>query len=115
MKEKFEQAKNILIKYKQEHLLSFFNELEEEKKVFLLNQILKINFKEILKLYEKSFEDENINLKTISPAPYLIKEAFSKKENLYYKNIGLDIIKNEKFAVITLAGGQGTRLRSYWS
>jgi len=115
MEENLKKAKNILNKYGQEHLLSFFDELENDKKEFLLNQILKIDFKEITELYKKSFEDKEIDLKEISPLPYIIKENLSKKDISYYSNIGLDIIKNNKFAVITLAGGQGTRLRSYWS
>lgn len=115
MEEKLKSAKSILIKYGQEHLLSFFDELEEDKKEFLLNQILKIDFKEILELYKKSFEDDEIKPKDISPLPYIIKENLSKEDKLYYENLGLDVIKNNKFAVITLAGGQGTRLRPCWS
>jgi UDP-N-acetylglucosamine pyrophosphorylase len=115
MEEKLKKAKEILIDYKQEHLLSFFDELENEKKEFLLDQILRIDFKEILDLYEKSFEDEEIDMKDISPAPYIIKQNLLEEEKNYYKNIGLDIIKNNEFAVVTLAGGQGSRLRSLWS
>ena len=39
-----EQAKEILSTYNQEHLIYFYDELNDEQKDMLLNQIIKINF-----------------------------------------------------------------------
>ena len=48
MENKLKTAKEILKKYNQEHLLHFYDELSENEKNKLLNQILTINFEKIL-------------------------------------------------------------------
>lgn len=106
----YELANSILERYHQEHLLNFYNELNNEQKTLLLNQICSIDFKQIFDLYEASKTDEVIPLNLIEPLEYTIKSKLSKDQIIYYENIGNSIIKNNKFAVVTLAGGQGTRL-----
>ena len=44
MEEKYNQAKNILEKYNQEHLLANYEKLDNLKKEYLLNQITNIYF-----------------------------------------------------------------------
>ena len=44
MEEQLKKAKEILSKYKQEHLLQFYDELLEDEQRKLLNQILSIHF-----------------------------------------------------------------------
>ena len=44
------KVKEILSKYNQNHLLRFYDELTDDKKLKLLNQILNIDFKNILNL-----------------------------------------------------------------
>lgn len=106
----FQKAKNILSEYNQEHLLSFYDELDESEKSFLINQIFRINFKQIFDLYEASKTDEIIPCNLIEPLPYFDKSTLSNKDLNYYSSIGEEYIKNNNFAVITMAGGQGTRL-----
>ena len=60
----FELAKNILKKYSQEHLLCLYDELNEEEKSKLIEQILNINFEEILNLYNNSMKDDNFSFTT---------------------------------------------------
>mgnify|MGYP003549615924 FL=1 len=50
MDNKLTKAKEILHHYNQEHLLYFYDELSEEQKELLLNQILGIDFNKILTL-----------------------------------------------------------------
>ena len=52
MNEKYEEAKKLVKKYNQEHLLKFYDELDEEKKKELLDQILSIDFELMEKLYK---------------------------------------------------------------
>lgn len=54
MEDKLKIVREILKKYNQEHLIQFYSELTESQKSDLLNQILEIDFEEILYLYEKS-------------------------------------------------------------
>ena len=110
MVENFEKTKEILKKYNQEHLLSFYDELDEDKKNLLCNQICNMDFEQIFNLYEKSKSSEDIPISAIDPLDYYIKDKLSKEEFDFYTNIGETCIRNNQFAVVTMAGGQGTRL-----
>ena len=58
------------------------------------------------------------SLKTISipqgevlePLDYFIKNEISVKERRLLENQGTEILKQGQYAVVTMAGGQGTRL-----
>lgn len=108
MKDNLSLAKEILEKYHQEHLLYFYDELSKEEKKILLSQILSINFEEILTLYRNSMKSQSIG--EISPLNHYEKDSFSSEEINYYTKIGENILKSNSFAVVTMAGGQGTRL-----
>lgn len=110
MIQNYEKAKDILCKYHQEHLLNFYDELNNEEKEFLTNQICNINFQQIFDLYEASKTDEVIPQNLIEPLSYTIKKNLSNEDFTYYNQIGKNAIINGKYAVVTLAGGQGTRL-----
>ena len=110
MEDKLKKAEEILKKYNQEHLLQFYDELSENEKKLLLNQILSINFEKILNIYTQSLNfhyDPNVE---ILPIPHIEKDKLSIDELNHYSKIGETIIKNNKFAVVTMAGGQGSRL-----
>ena len=104
------QIKELLKKYNQEHLLAFWDELTDEQKEKFLLQLSHINFKKVDSLYK--------SLKTISipegeivePLDYYIKNEISTKERRALENQGTEILKNGHYAVVTMAGGQGTRL-----
>lgn len=110
MYNKFEKVKYILKKYNQEHLIYFYEELSKPQQDFLLNQILNINFDKILSLYHNSMKPSSLKKDDISPINHFEKELFSSDEISYYTNIGENIIKSNSIAVITMAGGQGSRL-----
>ena len=102
----FEVAKEILKKYKQEHLLYFYDELTDEEKETLINQICEIDFKQIFNLYEASKNEEMIPIDFLEPLPYTEKYKLSKEEGTSYSIIGEEIIRSNKLAVVTMAGGQ---------
>lgn len=106
----FLKAKEILKEYNQEHLLSFYDELDNEQKEFLVNQILRIDFKQIFDLYEASKTDEVIPCNLIEPLPYFDKSRLSYNDKNLYINLGETYIKENSLAIVTMAGGQGTRL-----
>ncbi len=110
MDDKLDIVKNLLKKYNQEHLLQFYSELTEKQKSNLLNQILDIDFEQILCLYEKSKLDVLDSTEEAEPLYYTDKSNLSetRKKTLY--NLGTKAIKSGKVGVITLAGGQGSRL-----
>ncbi len=110
MDTKLSIAKQILKKHHQEHLLNFYNELCSSEKNKLLDEINSINFEKVHKLYMNSYLDDSISFDRISPIPYVSKSNFSKQEISEFSSIGENIIYNAELAIITLAGGQGTRL-----
>jgi len=105
----FEKAEEILKEYNQEHLLKFYNKLNENKKVELIRQILSINFEQLKQLYE-SVNNVKSSTKEITPIEYLEKSKLTEKKKEEYKIKGRNILKEGTYAVVTMAGGQGTRL-----
>ena len=110
MEEKLLAARQTLEKYGQEQLLTFYNQLPEEEQNRLLDEILTTNFKQMQELYESTktkLSFENVQLEPIS---YTTKSELSKEELDKYTSLGEEKIKEGKLAVVTMAGGQGTRL-----
>ena len=110
MQDKLTQVREILKKYDQEHLLKFYPELTDSQKSSLLNQILSIDFEEILSLYEDSKAEVYRSTEEIEPLPYVDKQTLSESMFNQYYAMGIDAIKSGIVGVITLAGGQGSRL-----
>lgn len=110
MENKLSKVRDILKKYNQEHLLQFYNELTESQKSDLLNQILNIDFEEILSLYKKSKTEVFKSTEEIEPLKYVDKESLSDSKLKQYYNLGAKAIKSGKVGVITVASGQGSRL-----
>ena len=103
------KAIDILKKNNQEHIIPFLENGNNKK---LVNQILNIDFDEIKKLYKITNTEREIEIEDIKPIVALNPCKLPKDEISKLENIGTDIIKNGKFAVVTMAGGQGTRLRA---
>lgn len=96
-----DEVKEQLKKYNQEHLLRFYDVLNEEEKEHLINQINTIDFDLMDRLfYEIGQEKLKGKIEPIT--------SHSKKEE--YKQVGIEVIKSGKYAALTMAGGQGTRL-----
>ena len=108
MENKYNEAKKILEKYNQTHLLSQYENLNNEKKEYLLKQIINIDFEQLNKLYENTKKEIKSEEDKIEPISYVEKEKIVDYEK--YMKIGAEEIKNGKLAVVTMAGGQGTRL-----
>ena len=104
------KAKDILKKYHQEHLLYFYDELSDDEKNKLLNQILSIDFEQIFRLYDNSMTNNFALTQELSPLEHFDKSSFSKSEIDRYVSIGENVLKQNLFAVVTMAGGQGSRL-----
>ena len=99
-----------LNKYNQNHLLNFYDKLEGNKKEKLINQLKEIDFNQISDLYENTKKKIEFNNSKIEPISYFDKSKMTQEEIDEYEEKGANIIKNGKYAVVTMAGGQGTRL-----
>ena len=106
----YNAALNKLKRYNQEQLLDRYDSLTEERKEAILNQIKNIDFEQINELYnsrdKKVEKDEN----KITNIGYVDKSKLSKEEYDKYYKLGKKVIEDGKYAVVTMAGGQGTRL-----
>ena len=110
MNEKLEKIKKLLKKYGQEHLLLKYDEMNDEQKEYLLNQIEDIDFDLMKNLYEKASKPVDFEEVTIEPIEHVDKSKLTNAERERYEKLGIEAIKYNKFACVTMAGGQGTRL-----
>lgn len=112
MEEKLKRVKEILVKHNQTHLLNNYERLDNEKKEILLEQILTIDFEEMENLYEMTKKHAKMEKTEIEPVEAVKKSKLSNEEKLKYEEIGNKAMREGKYAVVTMAGGQGTRLRA---
>ncbi|CDE97444.1 uDP-N-acetylglucosamine pyrophosphorylase [Clostridium sp. CAG:567] len=103
-----EEAISKLKRYNQEHILKY--DLNNKQQEELEKQIENIDFEQLKSLYESTKEEKCIEEKRIEHIPYTDKTKLTKEEQLSLFEIGEQIIKQGHYAVITMAGGQGTRL-----
>ncbi|MBE5805579.1 MAG: UDPGP type 1 family protein [Clostridiales bacterium] len=104
--EMFENLK----KYNQNHIIKYYEKLDETQKNKLQEQIMNIDLKQIADLYENTKKEISFEDIVIEPIDFVDKKALSEEELNKYNEIGSKIIKEGKYAVVTMAGGQGTRL-----
>ena len=103
-------AEEKLNKYHQEHILELMSKLKDTQKQEIIDQILKIDFDKISELYENTKKVKEIDQNQITPINYIDKEKINIKEKEELQKLGEQLIKNDQYAVVTMAGGQGTRL-----
>ena len=109
MDNNIEEIKYTLKKYGQEHLLDFYDTMEENKQKKLLEQIQNIDFELIKSLYNNINKLQINENDKIEPIDFIDKYKLNEKYK-YYEDIGKKAIKAGKLACVTMAGGQGTRL-----
>lgn len=102
--------KELLTENHQEHLLKYIDNANEEQRKNLINQIENLDFNRINSLYKISTDENTIAKSKIEHINYTDKYKLSKDKFEYLTDIGEDVIKNNQYAVVTMAGGQGTRL-----
>lgn len=103
----------IVKKYNQEHLLKYIDLIPtDEGKKDLISDIEKIDFERLKQLYSLSNQNFKNTMKAVMLEHIRVfdKDRFSNEENKEILKIGEDIIANNQYAVVTMAGGQGTRL-----
>lgn len=103
----------IVKKYNQEHLLKYIDLIStNEGKNNLINDIENIDFEKLNRLFALSNQNFKNSMKIVMLEHIRVfdKSRFSDEENNEILKIGEDIIANNQYAVVTMAGGQGTRL-----
>lgn len=95
-----------LEKYNQLHLLRYFENISENEKEYLINQLESIDFGILDNYATKSVITKRGN---IAPINVINLDQIAHNKEIYF-NIGIDALKDGKVGAILLAGGQGTRL-----
>ena len=110
MEEKYEEIKKTLVKYNQEQLLVNYKNMNQKDKEKLLSEIENIDFGFMNSLYKDAKKELTFKDEKIESIDCTEKDRLPKEEKETYDKIGTEKIKAGKLAVVTMAGGQGTRL-----
>ena len=108
--DKIQDTIDLLKIYNQDHIIKLLEKLDDEKKRELIDQISKIDFHQIKELYDNTKKEIEIKENKIEPLPYLDKEKLSEEQKEEFQRLGEEVIEKGEYAVVTMAGGQGTRL-----
>ncbi|KAL6266837.1 hypothetical protein P5V15_003666 [Pogonomyrmex californicus] len=105
-----------LSEYKQEHLLRFWEELTDEDRNQLENDLNELDLQEVTGYFKKAVESSQCigmlddKVRPIDEIKIASVETSTKEELNRYRERGLKEVAEGRVAVILLAGGQGTRL-----
>lgn len=106
-----------LKKYNQSHLLKFYDELSNDERKILKQNIDSINLSEVVKYFKTAFESLNDDVEKLDDRMEPIPEdqcgsleECTPDQLTKYKNEGLNKISVNEVGVLLMAGGQGTRL-----
>lgn len=108
--DKMQNIIEILKLYNQEHVINLLEKLDENSQKELIDQISKIDFIQLKELYDNTKKEIEIRENKIEPLKYIDKKKISKIQEEEYRNLGEEILHKGEYAVVTMAGGQGTRL-----
>lgn len=103
----YSQAKALLEKYDQQHLLQYYDQLDEGQQQSLLSDIARIDFSVLDNLGKTHAE----SVGELAQADAVSKEEVARRRD-EFEEAGLQAIRAGKVAAVLLAGGQGTRLGS---
>ena len=108
--DKLQDVIELLKEYKQEHIINWINKLDDNKKKEIIEQIKHIDFHQMTELFENTKKEVEIKENKIEAIKYIDKEKLTIIEEEELKELGEQIIRKGEYAVVTMAGGQGTRL-----
>ena len=101
--------------YGQQHLLTFYQELNSEDQKQLLDTLSGLDYSKLHSIFNKAtcaVNDQNVKLEPFPQSAFDSTRTASIEALNQWYNDGLKLISENKVAVILLAGGQGTRLGS---
>ena len=108
--DKRQEAENLLKEYNQEHIIKYLNKMDDEKAEKLIDQIHTIDFHQITELYNNTKKKIEFKESKIEALKYLDKAKLTFEQIEKFDKLGSNVVKKGQYAVVTMAGGQGTRL-----
>ncbi len=110
MEEQIEEAIKKLKEFNQEQILELLELLNKDERKIISKQILELDFDKINSLYKELKNKEKINSDNTEAIIAVNKDKLETSELEKYNELGKNIICNNQYAVVTMSGGQGTRL-----
>jgi UDP-N-acetylglucosamine/UDP-N-acetylgalactosamine diphosphorylase len=115
LQERYTKVKQLLKRYGQQHLLTFWDELSSSQREKLLSQIEALKFDQIKKkidCYVTRPASTNLPKNFISASSYPAQPKTAQQKEKYNraKKLGVELISAGRVAAFVVAGGQGTRL-----
>ena len=108
--DKLQDTIDILKEYKQDHIIKLLKKLNEKQQDELIKQINSIDFHQIMELYHNTKKAIEFKESKIEPLKYLDKAKLTVEQRNKFDELGENAVRSGKYAVVTMAGGQGTRL-----
>lgn len=106
--------KNKLEKNNQQHLLEYEKLMSSNEKENIASKLESLDLSSIQDMYQSLYVEKSQNkskeAKEATEVKYKVKDDYSKEELDAFYHTGIDAIKEGQFAVVLMAGGQGTRL-----
>lgn len=89
----FEELKNKLINFNQEHLFQFLDDLNDEQKNLLIDDIQSIDLEEVCQIFNEVSEDANQDklesvLEPLNDQVYQSTKDLSNEKKDYFRTIG---------------------------
>merc|ERR1711936_655175 len=101
----------------QEHLLQFWEELNNEQKTELYNELSELDLEEVLKYFQRTVEEMSTAGTKLDDKMTPLTESQSgsmsqstDREIAHYESLSMGKISQGQVGILLLAGGQGTRL-----
>lgn len=91
--------------YKQEHLLKYYDSLNDKDKNKLNKQLESIDF-DLMNRIINTYINKNVDMSKISSLKIIRRKDATKEDSL----LGEQVIKNNQYAIVLMAGGFGSRL-----
>lgn len=105
---KYEKALELLNRYNQDIILE---QLRKNKNEQLIEQVLEIDFEQLNQLYNQTKLKKELKKYKISSIEHT--NIIENEEEL--REAGEEIVRKGKYAVVTMAGGQRYKTRTFWT
>jgi len=112
--ESYDRIRQLVTQRRQEHVFRFWDQLDEDERRHLLEELDSLDFDEVARLAEqhlKNREDEQ-HVPDIEPPPYIPvpRTDAERRERAEARRLGEETVRRNRVAAFLVAGGQGTRL-----